>query len=992
MEVLKVKAPLQPKGTYQDLINFPLDGTLSMSLEELNPHTQIKHLDWNMEDKSQIPIGGRLQFFLHNWRLLTHDPVILNIVQGYKLEFTEMPEQSHRVPALKFGQDQTTIVEAEVEDLIAKGAVKLVNPSQVKFWSQIFLREKKGGLPTSLQPPPAEPICALRALQDGKHGDVAIIDSERRLDDQSRPEGCILLHPNSSRTPQVPGVLVARQSLSISSVPFWPGISTQSFHENAETSYSFPAEARYPDANLSGRLSDFESEPREIEARQGHCTVGATTIRLCDKLEKVSSSPDSEFGISGLSSKLSGHDAEFTGRQDFRYCEQMSEVVENRDNFSERVSKADRQANFICSSSTVSSVVLPETSDEENKGIVSRGSILREQSSTISRVQSGIALVGGGITELQWQSDSNSSPRYDNHERCLEVRMGRSSGRSDQPGTMVAGGVTAAHQHFGDESCGICSESIHSRETEYSLSSETGQQILCCSDKQNGGNKITTIVRSSEFSMELLSAERDHPYCRTSARGDEHNSRSTIKSVHRLEQLAVEDRVFPGDQQSLGAAGNRSLRRPPERTAGEICQLETRSRSSSGGLILNELARPEGIRFSSILPDRQMFGQNQEREMHDGYDNSDLASPDMVSTTIEHGNRLPCSTSTSSTIADVTERGATSPDSTGNAAIGSLENIGGQQVSQQISEAAQELITNARRGGTRKTYSYAWEKWASWCSVREIDPVRASLEAVINFLTELFETGLEYSTLNGYRSAISAHHNGIRGVKVGQHPQVCALLKGMFNQKPPQPKYMETWDVNVVLNMFRSWPDNCGLDLKKLSLKVTMLMALTGAMRRSELHLLRIDQMLDLGNKIQFHIGGLTKTRRVGQGPVVVDFDMYAQEPILDVVLCIRAYWARSFHVRGNEKQLLISFVKPHKAIATCSVARWLQIVMKEAGIDTDKYKAHSTRSASVSKARAMGLSAQEIMARANWAREATFQRFYCRRTGITFQQAVLDQ
>jgi hypothetical protein len=246
--------------------------------------------------------------------------------------------------------------------------------------------------------------------------------------------------------------------------------------------------------------------------------------------------------------------------------------------------------------------------------------------------------------------------------------------------------------------------------------------------------------------------------------------------------------------------------------------------------------------------------------------------------------------------------------------------------------------------------------------------------------------------MNGYRSAISAHHVGIQGVKVGQHLQICALLKGMFNKKPPQPRYMETWDVNMVLDMFRSWPDNSGLDLKQLSLKVTMLMAVTGAMRGSELHLLRIDQMLDLGNTIQFHIGGLTKTRKVGEGPVVVDFDEYPQEQKLDVVLCIRAYWARSFHIRGEEKQFLISYVKPHKAIATCSVARWLQTGMKEAGIDISIYKAHSTRSASVSKARTVGLSAAEIMARANWVRESTFQRFYCRKTGLSFQQAVLDK
>jgi hypothetical protein len=134
-------------------------------------------------------------------------------------------------------------------------------------------------------------------------------------------------------------------------------------------------------------------------------------------------------------------------------------------------------------------------------------------------------------------------------------------------------------------------------------------------------------------------------------------------------------------------------------------------------------------------------------------------------------------------------------------------------------------MQDARRAGTQKAYGYA------------------AVEHVINFLAELFDAGMEYSTVNGYRSAISAKHAGIDGVKVGQHKKVCELLKGMFNRRPPQPRYMDTWDVSKVLDLIRGWPEDDGLDLRTLSFKVTMLMALTGAMRQSELHLLKISEM-----------------------------------------------------------------------------------------------------------------------------------------------------
>ena len=110
--------------------------------------------------------------------------------------------------------------------------------------------------------------------------------------------------------------------------------------------------------------------------------------------------------------------------------------------------------------------------------------------------------------------------------------------------------------------------------------------------------------------------------------------------------------------------------------------------------------------------------------------------------------------------------------------------------------------------------------------------------------------------------------------------------------------------------------------------------------------------MLDKGNSIEFHIEGLTKTRRVGQGPVIVNFSAYTADKRLDVVECIRAYIARTHHKRKEHTQLLISFNQPHNPIVSCSIARWLRTIMHMSGIDTEKYKAHSTRSASTSKAR----------------------------------------
>jgi len=59
---------------------------------------------------------------------------------------------------------------------------------------------------------------------------------------------------------------------------------------------------------------------------------------------------------------------------------------------------------------------------------------------------------------------------------------------------------------------------------------------------------------------------------------------------------------------------------------------------------------------------------------------------------------------------------------------------------------------------------------------------------ILDFLSDSFTNGLQHSTIAGYRSAISAYYSPIDGLKVGNHPRVTALLEGVFNKRPPQPK------------------------------------------------------------------------------------------------------------------------------------------------------------------------------------------------------------
>lgn len=83
----------------------------------------------------------------------------------------------------------------------------------------------------------------------------------------------------------------------------------------------------------------------------------------------------------------------------------------------------------------------------------------------------------------------------------------------------------------------------------------------------------------------------------------------------------------------------------------------------------------------------------------------------------------------------------------------------------------------------------------------------------LDFLAELYVQGLEHRPINTIRSAVSMTHVQVDGVSIGQHPLVTQLLKGVYNQRPPQPRYSGTWKVDLVLDHIISLGENKDLSL-----------------------------------------------------------------------------------------------------------------------------------------------------------------------------------
>ena len=120
--------------------------TKQLTLPELKPWDEVKMLPWEPGDLAGGPVGGCLQKYLKNWEVVTRDPEILQMVQGVRIQFAQMPMLTGpKQVGPRFSQGESQALEVEVQKLIEKRAIEMVVSAGPGFYGHLFLRAKKDG-------------------------------------------------------------------------------------------------------------------------------------------------------------------------------------------------------------------------------------------------------------------------------------------------------------------------------------------------------------------------------------------------------------------------------------------------------------------------------------------------------------------------------------------------------------------------------------------------------------------------------------------------------------------------------------------------------------------------------------------------------------------------------------------------------------------------------------------------------------------------------
>ncbi|KAJ8911445.1 hypothetical protein NQ315_008331 [Exocentrus adspersus] len=266
-----------------------------------------------------------------------------------------------------------------------------------------------------------------------------------------------------------------------------------------------------------------------------------------------------------------------------------------------------------------------------------------------------------------------------------------------------------------------------------------------------------------------------------------------------------------------------------------------------------------------------------------------------------------------------------------------------------------DILLASISNATLKQYDSALKQWWQFCLTNKMCPFKFKVNDLLSFLSLKYNEGASYGSLNTMRAAISLISFNTNTCK---DQVVTRFFKGVFRKRPLRPKYKKTWDVSIVLNFIKTYFPLESLSLKKVTEKLLMLLAIITAHRAQTLTLINIDNIKIFPSKIEIMIPDTIKT----SGPAST----------------LIHYLDRTKSLRNNVKNLFISFKKPHKAVVTQTISRWIKSVLYKSGINTSQYTAHSVRHAATSKAFKKGISLDIIRATAGWTKSSSvFEKFY---------------
>ena len=702
---------------------------------------------------------------------------------------------------------------------------------------------------------------------------------KRRSDDKNRSKGCIFYDSSKQEIKEICSLPMGRKPVRIH-LPYVRSRSlSPTLYKNSENpNFPFKTLTNKVDNLYRRHASDGFLNVRNTYGK-GHTLALTRSLRIYNQSGKIHSYTHPNNRFSGSTDKQQNNENVNSRREN-----ELTKSPLPRNNPQQgSISKGLVQIDWAFAGDSTSIYTSPPPTTKSPTGAKSSPTEkidLRNHDFVEEGSNGGTALVVRKHSCPKWERNILEKSGSNNIIGCIDFRMGSGLPGKVHRGDMEQRGEITTHKYFGNEGSRTSHKNFHQNNRKQTNTYENRQYLCTSISGEHGGYKMPNDEQNNKINMVVSHSKENNMHSRihsfrTQCRGGQG---VTNKGPKRLE---TQSNHFQKCLQKTGKPNNRLVcvvEQPPTET---LHQLETRSTVHSSGCFPAEL----GAGIPICFPSFQFGGENFEKapisySEHD-HDYTSMAITNLVPPPTSNVHYQSNNTSTD-TRHFTRPSGQHSPSDQSNEISGM---VGVRQCleAEGVSKRASMLITKSRSLGTRSNYESAWKKFCGWCDKQKINPIQCSINYVLDYLAELFETKLEYRTINNHRSAISAFHCPIDGFKIGQHPKVTSLLKGVSNERPPKPRYSFVWDVEEVLKRLNTQLPYENMSHKQVTLKVSMLLALTTISRVSELHNLNIDYMMKKNDLYEFGLNNRVKHSRQGKLPPPISFHRFETNPSMPV-------------------------------------------------------------------------------------------------------------
>lgn len=301
-----------------------------------------------------------------------------------------------------------------------------------------------------------------------------------------------------------------------------------------------------------------------------------------------------------------------------------------------------------------------------------------------------------------------------------------------------------------------------------------------------------------------------------------------------------------------------------------------------------------------------------------------------------------------------------------------------------LQDQARDYARASKAENTLRAYRSGLADFQAWCEAHGVSWLPAAPASVALYATSLAQAGKKVATIQLRIAAISQAHQLAGHVpSPTSHPEVRTTLKGIRRSLGTA---MQGKTPLVSEELRRAVSVQGPTPLAAARDRLILLLGFAGALRRSELAALNVEDVEETGDGLLVQLRrSKTDQEAAGEARGIP----FGQHPASCPVRALRAWLQVSGIISGP----LLRPINRHGQLlrgrlSGQSVASVVQRVCDRAGLDSSRYGGHSLRAGLATSAAAGGASERSIMRQGGWKSER-IARGYIRRATVFEENAA---